>query len=131
MAGAPRDLWCRVSRTVFNALTHLLTLPRVQHPRRFYGLKESLLLRGDPACEPGHTPDWGSWATVERSELQNKAAKKEGAPETFDPVGVGPWMDLWDLEKDVRGLPNQHIDSYLHSDPAARDPQRYIDKGHW
>lgn len=105
--------------------------PHITDRCRFYGLKESLLLRGDPAKDPGHTPDWGSWATVDRTELQDRAANKEGAPETFDPVVVGPWMDLWDLEEDVRGLPNQHIDTYLRSDPSTRDPQRYIDKGHW
>ena len=40
-------------------------------------------------------------------------------------------MDLWDLENDVRGLPNQHIDQYLGTDEAPRDPKNYIVKGQW
>ena len=40
-------------------------------------------------------------------------------------------MDLWDLEEDVRGLPNAHIDQYLETDPAGRDPETYRAKKQW
>lgn len=49
-------------------------------------------------------------------------------------VGIlttGPWMDLWDLETDVRGLPNAHIDQYLETDEEGRAPKNYIEKGQW
>ena len=51
--------------------------------------------------------------------------------ENFDPRIIGPWMDLWDLEEDVRGLPNAHIDQYLETDPAGRDPETYKAKKQW
>ena len=57
--------------------------------------------------------------------------KAVDAKETFDPKIIGPWMDLWDLEDDVRGLPNQHIDQYLSTDEKARDPKNYIEKDQW
>lgn len=41
------------------------------------------------------------------------------------------WMDLWDLEKDAKGRPNKHISKYLSTDPASRDPDRYITKNQW
>ena len=36
-----------------------------------------------------------------------------------------------DLEEDVRGLPNAHIDQYLETDPAGRDPETYKAKKQW
>ena len=72
---------------------------------------------------------------MDRTEVQDTAGmgeqKAEQAKETFDPRIIGPWMDLWDLEEDVRGLPNPHIDQYLGTDEAGRDPQNYIKKGQW
>ena len=38
---------------------------------------------------------------------------------------IGPWMDLWDLETDMRGIPNQHIDTYIATDEKDRDPASY------
>lgn len=42
-------------------------------------------------------------ATLDRTELQSGAKGLE--EEDFDPVIVGPWMDLWDLEQHERGAP--------------------------
>ena len=51
--------------------------------------------------------------------MQNAAqgVKTDG----FDPVIVGPWMDLWDIEADVRGLPNAHTERYLESPGGEAD----------
>lgn len=108
----------------------------------FYGLKDSLLLREDPQVNPRYKPDWSSWANVDRTELQDAAANGPGATahpkqqeeekaEAFDPIIVGPWMDLWDLESDSRGRPNPHIESYLATDPEKRNVQAYIKAGNW
>ena len=56
---------------------------------------------------------------MDRTEVQDGA--KGVAKEDFDPVIVGPWMDLWDIETDARPdpknptatLPNQHVDHYM------------------
>jgi hypothetical protein len=99
----------------------------------FYGLKDSLLVRD--GSNPAYKPDWSEWATVDRTEVQDAAGmgknKADQAKETFDPRIIGPWMDLWDLEEDVRGLPNAHIDQYLETDENGRDPKNYIEKGQW
>jgi hypothetical protein len=96
----------------------------------FYGLKDSLLLREDPKVDPNYTPNFSEWATVDRTEVQDAGLKGQEqadvSKETFDPVIVGPWMDLWDLETDVRGIPNQHVDTYVAQDEDKRDPQAYI-----
>jgi hypothetical protein len=44
----------------------------------FYGLKESLLLRADPAVDPDFEADYSEWATQDRTELQD-AAKGDDA----------------------------------------------------
>ena len=101
----------------------------------FYGLKDSLLVRD--GSNPAYKPDFSEWATVDRTEVQDKAGmgeqKAEEAKETFDPRIIGPWMDLWDLEEDVRpnAAPNAHIDQYLATDEKDRDPKNYIEKGQW
>lgn len=125
----------------------------------FYGLKDSLLLRQDPATNPDFKPDYSEWAVKDRTELQDEAllgsdgAGATAAPtddagtneppakklkqdavagtDEFDTTIVGPWMDLWDLEAHVQDKPNQHVDTYLQSDPATRDPANYIAKGNW
>eukprot|EP01051_Picozoa_sp_SAG22_P000907 SAG22_NODE_30_length_28348_cov_12.488584_4_plen_452_part_00 len=81
----------------------------------FYGLKDSLLLRDSKdgaTVDPSFKPDWAAWAGVDRTEVQDAAKGKDAAAakETFDPVIVGPWMDLWDIEVDNRPDPE---------DPAA------------
>jgi len=66
-----------------------------------------------------------------------KAVAAEEAPDSFDPVIVGPWMDLWDIEEDARrdeaGVPkpNQHVDRYMETPEELRDPQAYIAAGNW
>lgn len=122
----------------------------------FYGLKDSLLLRKD--SEPDFKPDYSEWAVKDRTELQDEALSKdsgggsstsapakegaeppekklkqdaEAADQVFDTTIVGPWMDLWDLEEHVEMKPNQHLESYLESDPTSRDPKKYIANGHW
>jgi len=49
----------------------------------------------------------------------------------WDPIIVGPWMDMWDIEKHEKGLPNRHTDSYLASPPETRDPLKYINEENW
>jgi hypothetical protein len=121
----------------------------------FYGLKDSLLLRPGPGGGGGGSggggsaafePDWASWATVERTDAQDAAkegaagaaqGKKKKKKDAFDPVIIGPWMDLWDLETDARVTaagaprPNAHVDRYLATPPAARDVDGYIRAGNW
>eukprot|EP00041_Stephanoeca_diplocostata_P030764 m.939059 g.939059 ORF g.939059 m.939059 type:complete len:443 (+) comp23823_c1_seq9:90-1418(+) len=98
----------------------------------FYGLKDSLLLREDMRINPTFTPDFSQWADTDRTECQDaaKGVDAHQAKEEFDPVIMGPWMDLWDLEDN--GRPNKHIDAYLQSDPSPRDvAQTYIRNGNW
>ena len=81
----------------------------------FYGLKDSLTLRDGSSS---FAADWESWANVERT-----AAQDEGlgvATEAFDPVVVGPWMDLWDVTEHVDGGPNKHVDRYMSTDAGKR-----------
>ena len=37
----------------------------------------------------------------------------EEQKKTFDAVFVGPWMDMWDIEKHHAGKPNRHLEAYL------------------
>jgi hypothetical protein len=105
-------------------------------------------------------PDFSTWAKQDRTELQEHAAtaspsdvpeseaKKESdtaetaaseapaaqaapAADPFDATVVGPWMDLWNLERDSRLRPNKHIAKYLATDSATRAPEKYIAKGQW
>eukprot|EP00039_Didymoeca_costata_P011234 m.157106 g.157106 ORF g.157106 m.157106 type:complete len:421 (+) comp15108_c0_seq3:2-1264(+) len=97
----------------------------------FYGLKDSILLRKDD--DKDFVPDFSEWANVDRTEMQenNKGLNATEVKENFDPVVIGPWMDLWDLEEDTRGRPNKHVDKYLQTDPSARNVDAYIEKGNW
>jgi len=100
----------------------------------FYGLKDSLLLREDPKVDPSFQPDFSQWANMDRTELQDEQKKGDDAAapkENFDPIIIGPWMDLWDIEEDVRGIPNPHVDSYLQTDASTRDVNGYIKQGNW
>ena len=49
------------------------------------GLKDSLLLREDPAVNPSFKPDWSEWATVERTEVQDKAGMGDEKAEEVCP----------------------------------------------
>merc|ERR1712070_64911 len=91
----------------------------------FYSLKDSLLLRD--SADPSYKPDWGSWAAVDRTEVQDASAGLE--VDKFDPLIVGPWMDLWDIEPHQEGKPNAHVERYLALPQEQRDPQGYIDQG--
>lgn len=51
--------------------------------------------------------------------------------EVFDPVIVGPWMDLWNLTTHELSKPNKHLDRYLASSPEARSIAPYQDTGNW
>lgn len=97
----------------------------------FYGLKDSLLLRD--GSNSNFQPDWESWATVDRTVVQDsaKGLDAQEKQETFDPVIVGPWMDLWDLESDARGLPNPHLERYLETPEESRSVKGYIKAGNW
>ena len=48
-------------------------------------MKDSLLLREDPAVNPSFKPDWSEWATVERTEVQDKAGMGEEKAEEVCP----------------------------------------------
>ena len=87
----------------------------------FYGLKDSLLLRDGTGGASGFVPDWSSWATVERTSVQDKDSGRQKKT-SFDPVIVGPWMDLWNLEKGAAaaGGRNPHIDRYMETEAAQR-----------
>ena len=82
---------------------------RWQHPdlpNGFYGLKECIVLtkKGDP----NFTPDWKSWAAVDRGQLQQRNMGNESkdamsqyygdnTDEDFDATVHGPWMDQWEI----------------------------------
>merc|ERR1711862_848563 len=87
----------------------------------FYGLKDSLLLREDPAVDANYSPDWSVWANMERTATQDASygIDEEKAKLDLDPVIIGPWMDLWDLEKDYKGRPNRHLERYLEGPAEA------------
>ena len=73
---------------------------------------------GDDGEGAEYTPDWSSWAQVERTKAQDDGL---GAKTTaFDPVIVGPWMDLWDIEAHEHGDSNPHVDRYMTTDAAKR-----------
>ena len=102
----------------------------------FYGLKDSLVIR-DPS-KKNFVPDWGSWANIDRTEVQDQKLGGEKLQENFDPVITGPWMDLWDIEEDVRlnkegsgPRPNQHTERYLKTEEELRDVNKYIEQGNW
>ena len=75
-------------------------------PNGFYGLKECIVLtkKGDP----NFTPDWKSWAAVDRGQLQQRNMGNESkdamsqyygdnTDEDFDATVHGPWMDQWEI----------------------------------
>jgi len=97
----------------------------------FYGLKDALPLRDGQNLD--FQPEWASWATQERTAAQDEGLGLDAKTqqEAFDPVIVGPWMDLWDLETDVRGIPNQHVERYLQTPEETRNVDAYIKAGNW
>jgi hypothetical protein len=97
----------------------------------FYGLKDSLLVRD--GSNKNYEPDWDSWANIDRTKLQEsgKVGQKEEAKLNLDPVVVGPWMDLWDIEEHVSGKANRHLDAYLATPEKTRDVNNYIKAGNW
>ena len=100
----------------------------------FYGLKDSLLLRDGSRPIAGQLePDWDGWLQVDRTAVQDgeKGIDAQQAKRNFDPIIVGPWMDLWNITTDKRGLPNPHVDRYLASPPESRDVEKYIRAGNW
>jgi len=75
-------------------------------PNGFYGLKECIVLskKGDA----NFTPDWRSWAAVDRGQLQHKKMGDgskdamsqyygDSTDEDFDATVHGPWMDQWEI----------------------------------
>ena len=83
-------------------------------PGGFYGLKKPILLA--KADDPSYTPDWRSWAEVERATLQTSAQsptaaeaerqkelEKEGGKEDeFETRIAGPWMARWPMVNENR-----------------------------
>jgi len=100
----------------------------------FYGLKDALLLRD--GSDPLYAPDeqqWSEWANVDRSAVQDQGLSVLSVD--FDPVVVGPWMDLWDIDSqdDPLGgsLHNPHTARYLASPADRRDVQAYVAADNW
>lgn len=104
----------------------------------FYGLKDALLLRdgGDPSFAPSDQ-QWKEWANVDRSAVQE--SELDVLSKDFDPVVVGPWLDLWDIESQeitlpdgsISIVPNPHTDRYLASAAASRGSEQYMEAGNW
>jgi Phytanoyl-CoA dioxygenase (PhyH) len=97
----------------------------------FYGLKDSIVVR-----EKGNKDfkiNWEEWAGVDRTEVQNENAGVNLEVPDFDPIVVGPWMDLWDVEKHPQGLDNPHIQRYIESlkDGDAELIQGYRERNNW
>ena len=80
----------------------------------FYGLKDSLLLRNNEKNKD-YKPDWTSWANVDRTKVQDQGLGSTKV-KPFDPVIVGPWMDLWNITTHVNGGKNVHVDRYMASE---------------
>jgi hypothetical protein len=104
----------------------------------FYGLKDSLVLRPGTSnsvdgTDVPYVPDWGNWANIDRTEVQDQAAAGDaGAARlkaAFDPTIVGPWMDLWNITKHCDGEKNRHVDRYLESAAAKRNGKGLYE--HW
>ena len=66
---------------------------------------------------------------MERTAVQDQ--DKGVQAEEFDPIIVGPWMDLWDIEEHQSGKDNKHTARYLGTPAEARDPDNYIKAGNW
>ena len=63
-----------------------------------------------------YKPDWTSWANVDRTKVQDQGLGSEKNVKPFDPVIVGPWMDLWNITTHVNGGKNVHVDRYMASE---------------
>ncbi len=93
----------------------------------FYGLKDSLLLRRGSATEEagGWRPAWSEWANVDRTTVQDQGlGATVEAP--FDPVIVGPWMDLWNLTAHRDGGSNRHLERYLGTEGSRGAEHKYM-----
>jgi len=119
----------------------------------FYGMKDSLVLTPNDTTDKDNDnenkinntkptrQEWEQWAGMDRTQLQDETAGV--AAMEFDPVVVGPWMDLWTMEHHKDGLNNPHVDRYLETlalkggnDAAveaedAKLIQGYKDNGNW
>lgn len=111
----------------------------------FYGLKDSFLLRDEHGNQAFTKTERDQWAGVDRTKVQDEnagvqevtieATSSAAAPE-FDPVVVGPWMDLWDIDQhEKEGSTNPHIDRYVQTlkteGSAQALVQCYRDKQNW
>jgi hypothetical protein len=109
----------------------------------FYGLKDSLLLRDEHGNQAFTRTERDQWAGVDRTKVQdeNAGVHKEVSVEStfvpqFDPVIVGPWMDLWDIDQhENERSTNPHIDRYIQTfkteGSAEALVQCYRDKQNW
>ena len=95
----------------------------------FYGLKDSLLLRegnqGEKNGEKGsrsssrYSPNWSEWAKMERTKIQDEGLGAASSIK-FDPVIVGPWMDLWNITTHQSGGKNEHVERYMETEAGRR-----------
>ena len=115
----------------------------------FYAMKDSLLLRdgtegkkggggggGGGGGSHGHKVDWSEWANVDRTAVQDEGLGMEnaaGSMDTFDPVIIGPWMDLWNVTTHHQGKHNAHVDRYLSlgAGEAKGTIEKLAKQGHW
>lgn len=93
----------------------------------FYGVKDSLKLVDSENMQ--YVPSFDSWANVDRTEQQD--ASMGTATEEFDPVIIGPWMDLWNITSHVDQADNRHVRRYLALPEHTKDITRFLDKSIW
>jgi len=74
---------------------------------------------------------WGVYLSHVHVQEQIKVTEQDEAKLNLDPVIVGPWMDLWDIDDHVDGKPNRHLDAYLATPLEARDVESYISAENW
>lgn len=92
----------------------------------FYGLKDSLLLRDGKSGD--YRADWTSWAKQERTKIQDEGLGTQETS-TFDPIVIGPWMDLWPITTHQKGHRNKHVERYMASDGSRKNMSEAYE--HW
>jgi len=93
----------------------------------FYAVKDSLKLVDSE--DEGYVPSFDEWANVDRTEQQDSSMGAE--TEEFDPVIIGPWMDLWNVTSHEDGGRNPHIERYIGLSEDKKDITRYLERKIW
>jgi len=72
--------------------------------------------------------EWEKWAGMDRTVAQNETAGVASLPQ-FDPIVIGPWLDLWTIEDHKDAKTNPHVDRYLETKSSNnRQRARTIDR---